>query len=61
MAAICSTETTHVKPDDETTLGKIAKAVTRAKKIIIITGAGISTNAGIDVSAHLSLFPLNAH
>ena len=33
-------------------LQAIANAIAAAKKIVVITGAGISTNAGIPVASH---------
>ncbi|KAK4097195.1 DHS-like NAD/FAD-binding domain-containing protein [Parathielavia hyrcaniae] len=38
---------TRVQPDDHHHLQKIAKLLVAASKIVTVTGAGISTNAGI--------------
>ena len=43
--------TTHVTWDNEPELHDIAQAVWKARKVVVITGAGISTNSGIPVSA----------
>ncbi len=42
--------TTHVTVDSESLLQDIAHALWKAKKVVVITGAGISTNSGIPVS-----------
>ncbi|KAK3389418.1 hypothetical protein B0H63DRAFT_98729 [Podospora didyma] len=39
--------TTHVKPDSESLLEDIANSLWKARKVVVITGAGISTNSGI--------------
>ncbi|PKS05999.1 hypothetical protein jhhlp_007832 [Lomentospora prolificans] len=39
--------TTHVRPEDGEALQIIANAVVKAKKVVVVTGAGISTNSGI--------------
>ncbi|KAK4112805.1 hypothetical protein N656DRAFT_829078 [Canariomyces notabilis] len=39
--------TTHVEPGAEALLQEIANSVWKARKIVVITGAGISTNSGI--------------
>jgi hypothetical protein len=50
----------HIKPGSEVELRKIANAVADSGKIVVVTGAGISTNAGIPVGAHVSLLLLEA-
>lgn len=42
--------TTHVEPDSESLLQDIANSVWKSRKVVVITGAGISTNSGIPVS-----------
>lgn len=42
--------TIEVRPDSEELLQQVADSVLRSKKIIVVTGAGISTNSGIPVS-----------
>ncbi|SPO01531.1 uncharacterized protein DNG_04204 [Cephalotrichum gorgonifer] len=39
--------TSRVQPGDSELLQAIANALTRAKKVVVVTGAGISTNSGI--------------
>ncbi|KAH7171309.1 SIR2 superfamily [Dactylonectria macrodidyma] len=39
--------TTHVQPDSHEDLQGIANALLKARKIVVVTGAGISTNSGI--------------
>ncbi|KAK1832601.1 NAD-dependent histone deacetylase HST3 [Podospora conica] len=39
--------TTHVEPDSESLLQEIANSVWKSRKVVVITGAGISTNSGI--------------
>ncbi|KOS22866.1 NAD-dependent histone deacetylase HST3 [Escovopsis weberi] len=39
--------TQHVKPDSHEILQDVANALLKARKIVIVTGAGISTNSGI--------------
>ncbi|KAH7625440.1 hypothetical protein B0T09DRAFT_63526 [Sordaria sp. MPI-SDFR-AT-0083] len=39
--------TTHVEPTSEALLQDIANALYKARKVVVITGAGISTNSGI--------------
>jgi len=41
--------TTHVKPTADELLQQIADALWKARKILVVTGAGISTNSGIPV------------
>ena len=47
---------THVRPDDRLPLQSIASLFGAASKIVTVTGAGISTNAGIPVG--IPGFPL---
>ncbi|KAL0466307.1 hypothetical protein QR685DRAFT_451054 [Neurospora intermedia] len=39
--------TTHVEPNSEALLQEIANSLYKARKVVVITGAGISTNSGI--------------
>ncbi|KAF4467844.1 nad-dependent histone deacetylase hst3 [Fusarium albosuccineum] len=39
--------TTHVRPDSKEDLQDIANGLLKARKVIVVTGAGISTNSGI--------------
>jgi len=45
----------EVKKDNNRQLQNIASTLAAAKKIVVITGAGISTNCGIPVS--IASFP----
>ena len=49
-------KTTRVGPDSDAELWEVANAVTKSINIIVVTGAGISTSAGIPVSAVLRRF-----
>jgi NAD-dependent histone deacetylase SIR2 len=42
--------TIEVLPDAEQVLQQIADALLKSRKVVVITGAGISTNSGIPVS-----------
>jgi hypothetical protein len=42
--------TTHVSPESQEDLAEIANGLLKARKVIVVTGAGISTNSGIPVS-----------
>ncbi|ESU07906.1 hypothetical protein FGSG_12143 [Fusarium graminearum PH-1] len=42
--------TTHVAPESQDELRDIANGLLKARKVIVVTGAGISTNSGIPVS-----------
>lgn len=45
---------THaVHPHDGESLQAIADALVKAKKVVVVTGAGISTNSGIPVCSSL--------
>ncbi|KHN95050.1 SIR2 superfamily [Metarhizium album ARSEF 1941] len=41
--------TQHVKPGTEEHLRDVANALVKARKVVVVTGAGISTNSGIPV------------
>lgn len=45
----------EVKKDNNRQLQNIANTLAAAKKIVVVTGAGISTNCGIPVSTPSSL------
>ncbi|ORY58226.1 DHS-like NAD/FAD-binding domain-containing protein [Pseudomassariella vexata] len=47
MAIAPSSKTIHVTPDSNSHLHQIANTMANAKNIIFVTGAGISTGAGI--------------
>jgi hypothetical protein len=42
--------TVHVTPGSDLLLQDIANSLFKAKKVVVVTGAGISTNSGIPVS-----------
>jgi NAD-dependent histone deacetylase SIR2 len=41
--------TTHVEPASAELLQEVANGLLKARKIVVVTGAGISTNSGIPV------------
>lgn len=41
--------TTHVRPECEDLLQEIANSLWKSRKVVVVTGAGISTNSGIPV------------
>jgi hypothetical protein len=43
--------TIHVSRDSQDVLQDIANGLLKARKVIVVTGAGISTNSGIPVSS----------
>lgn len=43
--------TVPVHPHDRESLQAIADALAKARKVVVVTGAGISTNSGIPVCA----------
>lgn len=45
--------TTSVSSTCEQKLQEIANALSKSKKVVVVTGAGISTNCGIPVSLTL--------
>ena len=47
--------TQQVTPDSPEHLQDVANALLKARKVVVITGAGISTNSGIPVGAALEL------
>jgi NAD-dependent histone deacetylase SIR2 len=49
--------TIHVEPGSDAYLQEIATAVFKSRKVVVITGAGISTNSGIPVSLDASQRP----
>ena len=42
--------TINVAPDSTTELQEIAEILVKSRKVVVVTGAGISTNCGIPVS-----------
>lgn len=42
--------TIHVRPGAALQLQEVADTVGKSKKVVVVTGAGISTNCGIPVS-----------
>jgi hypothetical protein len=44
--------TINVRPDADLHLQDIADTMGRARKVVVVTGAGISTNCGIPVSQY---------
>jgi NAD-dependent histone deacetylase SIR2 len=42
--------TVHVEPQSTQLLQDIANSLAKARKVVVVTGAGISTNSGIPVS-----------
>lgn len=48
--------TVHVSPGSGSTLQEIADLLWKARKVVVVTGAGISTNSGIPVSMFASRF-----
>jgi accessory colonization factor AcfC len=44
--------TINVRPSSATELQQIADIMARSRKVVVVTGAGISTNCGIPVSPH---------
>ncbi len=42
--------TTNVTLESDEHLDVIAKAIAKSRKVVVVTGAGISTNCGIPVS-----------
>lgn len=46
--------TTNVRPDSDGELRTIADVLAKSRKVVVITGAGISTNCGIPVSFYIS-------
>lgn len=46
--------TVHVVPGADLLLQEIADALWKSKKVVVVTGAGISTNSGIPVSCFVS-------
>jgi len=46
--------TVHVTPESTLLLQELANSLFKAKKVVVVTGAGISTNSGIPVSRRVS-------
>lgn len=46
--------TVHITPESTTLLQELANSLFKAKKVVVVTGAGISTNSGIPVSRRVS-------
>lgn len=49
--------TTQVTPTEDILLQGIADSLFKARKVVVITGAGISTNSGIPVRTHAGMAP----
>jgi accessory colonization factor AcfC len=47
--------TQHVEPGSDEHLQDVANALFKARKVVVVTGAGISTNSGIPVYSNASL------
>ena len=47
--------TIHATPGSDVVLQDIADSLWKSKKVLVVTGAGISTNSGIPVSLALAL------
>lgn len=41
--------TQHIAPDSDDLLQDVAQSLLKARKVVVVTGAGISTNSGIPV------------
>lgn len=52
--------TSQVLPGSAELLQEIADALWKAKKVVVVTGAGISTNSGIPVCV-MSIILVSAH
>ncbi len=53
--------TSHVMPESAERLQEIADALWKAKKVLVVTGAGISTNSGIPVRVYALAQALLCH
>lgn len=53
--------TQHVEPETDEHLRDVANALLKAKKVVVITGAGISTNSGIPVRPAPFILPKSVH
>ena len=42
--------TIHVRPEVDFHMQEVADTIGKSKKVVVVTGAGISTNCGIPVS-----------
>jgi hypothetical protein len=49
--------TTHVEPGCDPLLQEIANALWKSRKVVVVTGAGISTNSGIPVRPRRIFLP----
>jgi hypothetical protein len=43
--------TIHVRPEVDLHMQQVADTIGKSKKVVVVTGAGISTNCGIPVSS----------
>lgn len=48
--------TSEVRPEDGDALQTIANALVKARKVVVVTGAGISTNSGIPVRVFCKIY-----
>ena len=46
--------TVQIEPQADEPLQEVAESLLKARKVVVITGAGISTNSGIPVSLDLA-------
>lgn len=49
--------TAHVLPEADELLQQVATSLFKSRKIVVVTGAGISTNSGIPVSLSFPYLP----
>jgi len=61
MAPIHPPRTAHITPNNRVVLQTIAGHVEASKSIVVIAGAGISTNLGIPVCISVSLAPFRVN
>jgi NAD-dependent SIR2 family protein deacetylase len=52
--------TINVKPGEDLLMQEVADTMGRSKKVVVVTGAGISTNCGIPVSStQMDCYPVS--
>lgn len=52
--------TQHVGPQSDDHLDNVSNCLLRARKVVVVTGAGISTNSGIPVRTHLKRLDMSS-